>query len=83
MGAVTFKQLKRSRGEVSVLVKVYDALMRRNSARDGYLFVGGTVLQDLYKRRSHPISWLGWGQRDKIGDNCDHYRYWKSALATH
>ena len=67
--------------EIRVLVNVYDALMRRNSARDGYLFVGGTVIRDLYKRRSHPISWLGWRQRHKIGDNYDQYRYWKSALA--
>lgn len=36
-------------GEVAVLVNVYDALMRRNSARDGYLFLGGTVVRSRYQ----------------------------------
>lgn len=38
-------------GEVSVLVKVYDALMRRNSTSDGYLFLGGEVIRNRYQPR--------------------------------
>ena len=38
-------------GEVSVLVHVYDALMRRNSMSDGYLFLGGTVIRNEYQPR--------------------------------
>lgn len=36
-------------GEVSVLVKVYDALMDRNSTREGYLFLGGTVIHNRHQ----------------------------------
>jgi|CXWL01.1.fsa_nt_gi hypothetical protein len=38
-------------GEVSVLIHVYDALMRRNSTSDGYLFLGGAVVRNRYQPR--------------------------------
>jgi hypothetical protein len=46
-----------SSGQVAVLVNVYDALMRRNRARDGYLFLGGTVIQNRYQRRESYRIW--------------------------
>lgn len=44
-------------GEVSVLVHVYDALMRRNSTRDGYLFLGGAVIRNRYQPRDGYRIW--------------------------
>jgi hypothetical protein len=46
-----------SSGQVSVLVHVYDALMRRNRARDGYLFLGGTVIRNRYQSRERYRIW--------------------------
>ncbi|OAI45005.1 hypothetical protein AYO43_08585 [Nitrospira sp. SCGC AG-212-E16] len=44
-------------GEVSVLVNVYDALMDRNSTREGYLFLGGTV---IHNRHQAPRQYRVW-----------------------
>lgn len=38
-------------GEVSVLVEVYDALMGRNSTRDGYVFLGGLPVRSRNQSR--------------------------------
>ena len=59
-------------GEVSVLVNVYDALMRRNSARDGYLFLGGTVVQSRFQTRHGYRIW-----KSAIGNT----PFWKSPIA--
>lgn len=60
-------------GEVSVLVNVYDALMRRNSARDGYLFLGGTVVRNRYQSRYGYRIW-----KSALGNRA----FWKSTVAT-
>ena len=59
--------------EVSVLVHVYDALMRRNSARDGYLFLGGTVVLSRYQTRHGFRIW-----KSALGNT----PFWKSHVAT-
>ena len=60
-------------GEVTVLVNVYDALMRRNSARDGYLFLGGTVVLSRYQTRHGFRIW-----KSALGNT----PFWKSHVAT-
>jgi len=59
-------------GEVAVLVNVYDALMRRNTARDGYLFLGGTVVRSRYQSRHGFRIW-----KSAIGST----PFWKSHVA--
>jgi hypothetical protein len=59
-------------GEVAVLVHVYDALMRRNSARDGYLFLGGTVVLSRFQSRHGYRIW-----KSAIGNT----PFWKSHVA--
>ena len=60
-------------GEVAVQVHVYDALMRRNSARDGYLFLGGTVVRSRYQSRHGFRIW-----KSALGKT----PFWKSTVAT-
>ena len=60
-------------GEVSVLVHVYDALMRRNSARDGYLFLGGSVVLNRYQARHGYRIW-----KSALGNT----PFWRSTVAT-
>jgi len=60
-------------GEVAVLVHVYDALMRRNSARDGYLFLGGTVVLNRFQARHGYRIW-----KSAFGNT----PFWRSTVAT-
>lgn len=66
-------------GEVSVLVTVYDALMRRNSARDGYLLLGGTVIQNRYQSRDQYRIW----KSALTTQSRLQYQRWKSGLTSH
>ena len=71
--AKSHDHLGLSIGEVAVLVHVYDALMRRNSARDGYLLLGGSVVLSRYQSRHGFRIW-----KSALGNT----PFWRSTVAT-
>jgi hypothetical protein len=44
-----------NQNEIKVLVNVYDRLMRRNTKKDGYLFLGGRILRNRYRSLDYRI----------------------------